>query len=392
MSAPGHRILLVIGKMGWAGAETQLAHLALDLKAAGHSVRLLALADRTPEMEPLEAAGVETVALGGRGPATKLRGLPAVVRHARWAEVVHCTGWDGTLWGRLGGILARRPVLFTEHTPGRELQTTPEGASRQRAIAIHNRLLGRFTYAAIVVGAWQKELLVGEGVRPGSIVHIPNGVPIAALREEAATGSGRAGLGIPEDAKVIVQIARFSIQKGQSVTLAATAALRDGLGDVRLLFVGDGDEEARVRAEVAALGGTDWVHFLGRRGDVPALFGLADLAVLPSTGEGLPMSLIEAIAVGTPVVATDVGDVGWLLERSGGGIAVPVGDAAAFERACERVLGDSAVHASLVAAGAAGIGEFDAKLMSERYETVFDAAIAGAPVPTELPAAATPGR
>lgn len=387
MGTRGHRILLVIGKMGWAGAETQLAHLALDLKAAGHSVRLLALDERTPEMEPLDAVGVETFALGKHGPASKLSGLPAVTRHARWAEVVHCTGWDGTLWGRLGAILARRPVLFTEHTPGRELQITPQGVSRQRAIATHNRLLDRFTYAAIVVGAWQKELLVAEGVRPESIVHIPNGVPIATLRKEAETGPGRAGLGIPDDAKVIVQIARFSPQKGQSVTLAAAAALRERIGDLRLLFVGDGDEESRVRAEAAALGAEGWVQFLGRREDVPALFGLADLAVLPSSGEGLPMSLIEAIAVGAPVVATDVGDVGWLLERSGGGVSVAVGDDAAFERACERVLADPAVHASLVAAGAAGVGEFDAKLMRERYEFVFDAAIAGAPVPTALPVA-----
>jgi glycosyltransferase involved in cell wall biosynthesis len=390
MSTRGHRILLVIGKMGWAGAETQLAHLALDLKSAGHSVRLLALGERTPEMEALDAAGIETVALGRESPPTKLAGLPAVARNARWAEVVHCTGWDGTLWGRLGAIIARRPVLFTEHTPGRELQITPEGVSRQRAIAAHNRLLDRFTYAAIVVGAWQVDLLVSEGVRRESIVHIPNGVPIAALRKQAAEGPGRSGLGVPEAAKVIVQIARFSPQKGQAVTLAATAALRERLGDVRLLFVGVGDEEPRVRAEAAALGADDWVHFLGRREDVPALFALSDLAVLPSTGEGLPMSLIEAIAVGTPVVATDVGDVGWLLERTGGGVSVPPGDDEQFERACERVLGDPAVHESLVAAGAAGVGEFDAKLMSERYEFVFDAAIAGAPVPTELPAAEQP--
>ena len=135
VSNRGHRILLVIGLMGWAGAETQLAHLALDLKAAGHSVRLLTIGDRTPEMEPLVAAGVETVPLGKHGPPAKLSALPAIARHARWAEVVHCTGWDATLWGRLGAILARRPVLFTEHTPGRELQITPEGVSRQRAIA-----------------------------------------------------------------------------------------------------------------------------------------------------------------------------------------------------------------------------------------------------------------
>jgi glycosyltransferase involved in cell wall biosynthesis len=378
------RILLVMNRFGWAGAETQLAHLARDLRASGHTVRVVSMTGRTDEPSVWDGTGVELLSMGARGRWSKLRAVRRLVPHARWADLVHCTGWDATLWGRIGGILARRPVLFTEHTPGRELQITPDGTSRQRAIALHNRLLERFTYAAIVVGAWQADLLVGEGVRRESIIHIPNGVPIEELRRRAQDGPSRAELGIPEDAHLVVQVARFSLQKGQSSTLAAVARLRERLGDVRLIFVGEGPEEARVKAEAEALG-AEWVQFLGRRTDAPRFFELADLTVLPSTGEGLPMSLIESIALGTPVVATDVGDVSWLLARTGAGICVVPGDDAGFEAACERVLDDAETKARLTSAAAEGIMEFDVRVMTERYEFVFEAAVRGAPLPLRLP-------
>lgn len=382
--AQQRRILLVMNTFGWAGAETQLAHLAQDLRASGHAVRVVSMGPVGDDPTGMVASGVDVVALGATGRWAKLRALRRLIPHARWADVVHCTGWDATLWGRLAGILARRPVLFTEHTPGRELQTKPDGTTRVRAIALHNRLLDRFTYAAIVVGAWQADLLVDEGVRAESIVHIPNGVPVDELRRRAEEGPTRTELGIPDDAHLVVQVARFSSQKGQSTTLSAIARLRERSGDVRLLFVGEGPEEARVKAEAEALA-ADWVQFLGRRADVPHFFRIADLAVLPSTGEGLPMSLIESIVVGTPVVATDVGDVAWLLARTGGGLCVDVGDDSGFERACERVLDDPEAKARLAATGDEATSEFEAAVMTERYEFVFDAAIEGWPLPLRLP-------
>jgi glycosyltransferase involved in cell wall biosynthesis len=380
----GRRILLVTNWISWAGAENQLAHLALGLLRAGHSVVLLATGTVLKEATEVEAAGGEVVALGAIGRWAKLRALPKLVRCARRAEIVHCTGWDATLWGRLAALIARRPAVITEHTPGREYQVSGSGASRTRAIALHNRLLDRSTYATIVVGAWQRELLESEGVRPEAIVRIPNAVPVQDLRRRAERGPGRAELGVPEDALVVIEVARLAPQKGQGAVLRAVAALRDKLGDVRALFVGEdlggGATEREVRREAERLG-ADWATFLGRRDDVPALLALADLSVLPSTGEGLPMSLIESIVLGTPVVGTDVGDVRWLIESTGAGICVEAGDEPAFEAACARVLGDAAYRNGLAAAGERAAKALDAPLMVGRYEAVFEAAITSGPLP-----------
>jgi glycosyltransferase involved in cell wall biosynthesis len=376
------RILLVTNWIGWAGAEVQLIHLAIGLRRRGHSVVLLAIGGVFADLGDLQRAGVEVVSLDSVTRRAKLVATLKIARRARSADVVHCTGWDASLWGRVAAFLARRPAVLTEHTPGRDLQVTDRNTSRARLIALHNRILDRVTYATIAVGTWQRALLEAEGVRGESIVHVPNAVPVEELRARAERGPARTDLGIPEEALVVVHVARFASQKGQATTLRAVDRLRERLGDVRLLFVGEGREEAEMKRKAADLD-AEWAHFLGFRDDVPGLVGLADLSVLPSLGEGLPMSLIESVAIGTPIVGTDVGDVRWLIETTGAGICVPPGDEGAFADACERVLDDPQLRARMAESARRAAAEFDAGKMVRRYEEVLEAAIEASPLPLE---------
>jgi glycosyltransferase involved in cell wall biosynthesis len=369
------RLLCVISNLNaLGGMEAQLVHLAGGLVREGHQVRLVSirsserLADgHGPAIDP----GVDVVHLGARGRNAQVPALRRLVAHARASDLVHLTGWDASLWGRLAGIAARRPVVMAEHTPGREHQVGPSGAPRGKYIAWHNRVLDPFTARTVICAEWQRDLLRGEGVAGRKIVMIPNGVPVAALRAQAASGSTRAGLGIPDDAKVVVHVARFTPQKRHALTLETVARLREALGDVRVLFAGAGPELERMQALAASTGAGAWATFLGRVDDVASLFGLADLAVLPSSGEAMPMSIVEAIAVGTPVVATDVGDVGAILDRTGAGLHVPVDDPDAFYEQCRRVLSDDALHARLAAAATAAAEEIDAAAMARRYAALF---------------------
>ncbi len=379
----GRRLLLVIDLLFWAGAETQLRHLAVGLRGLGYEVTLLAINDATSYVEDLDEAGVDLRVLNVHSRAGKLRALPQIARIARGADLVHCTGWDASLWGRLAAIIARRPVVVTEHTAGRDFQVSRSGASRARLIALHNRVLDPATYATVVVADTQVPLLESEGVRRESIVHIPNAVPLAELRRRAGAGADRAELGVPEEAALIVHAARFTPPKGQPVTLRAVERLRETHGDIRVLFAGAGPEEEKVKRQADEMG-ADWATFLGSRDDVPALLRSADVAVLPSTAEGLPMSLLESMAVGTPVVATDVGDVRWLLDTTGGGVCVAKEDEDAFTEACGNVLGDNDLRRRLGEAGSIGVVDFDAPRMAERYAEVFEAAIASSPLPALL--------
>ena len=380
----GKRILLVTNRFGWGGAEKQLEHLAIGLARAGHEVTLLSIGGKHIDISALEAEPIEIVVLDARTRQAKLRGVPRMVRYARAAEVVHCTGWDATLWGRIAAFIARRPVVITEHTPGRVPQVAgTEGRAGARTIANHNRILDHVTYATIAVGAWQRELLESEGVRAEAIVHIPNGVPVEQLRRAAEDGPDQAELGIPDGALVVVLVARFAPQKGQATMLRVANDLRGRLGDIRLLYVGGGPHEQAVKEEAERLG-ADWAMFLGFRDDVPGLIKIADLSVLPSEGEGLPMSLIESMALGTAIVATDVGDVGWFLDTTGAGISVPANDEPAFAAATAEVLGDATLRARLDAAALSSAARFDSPAMVRRYEQVLEAAIESAPLPLTL--------
>ena len=151
-----------------------------------------------------------------------------------------------------------------------------------------------------------------------------------------------------------------------------------------LVFVGDG----ATRASVERHAGTNAsaIHFLGLREDVPALLSLADVMLLPSLSDAMPITVLEAMALGVPIIASDVGGVREALGEEAG-ICVPPGDTAALADACVRVLTDAELRASLGRSGAARARQFDASLMARRYAALFEAAYAGDPPQAAVQAA-----
>lgn len=384
---PRPRILMLVHWLAPGGMEAQALELAEGLALAGHQVTLGFF--RTADLDLARAAAkdVTIVRLGSPGRAARMAAAPRIARLARRHDIVHCTGWDASLWGRLGGILGRRPVVVTDHSTDREIHVSASGQSRAGLMAWHNRLLGPFTYATVAVAERQRPLLASENVDPERVVVIPNGVSLDRVIAAAETPLNRASLGIPDDAKVVIQIARWGEMKRQHLTYEAVRGLRETLGDVHVVFAGRSDEgsllaDAKRRADEE---GATWAHFLGVRDDVPALLRLSDLAVLPSSTEALPMSIIEAMAMGVPQVASDVGDIPTLLRDTGAGVVFPPDDPAAFEQACLEVLGDPALAARMGQAGRQAARRFDASAMVDRYAELFAAAAAGAPVPSASP-------
>ena len=123
---------------------------------------------------------------------------------------------------------------------------------------------------------------------------------------------------------------------------------------------------------------------LGPRDDVPALLALSDLAVVPSKAEAMPMIVIEAMALGVPVVGTDVGDVRGILEEAGSGISVPVDDFEASYAACHEVLADPSLHRRLAEGARKSSPAYDSSVMADRYDTLFEAAVEGREIPATL--------
>ncbi len=159
---------------------------------------------------------------------------------------------------------------------------------------------------------------------------------------ESLRGQLRAEIGVGKDAKLVGIVGRMVPVKDHGTFIAAAATLAAKRPDVRFVFVGGGELEDAIKSDVAARGLTDRTHFLGWRRDLARIYADLDVVALSSLNEGTPVSLIEAMACGTPVVSTQVGGVADVLRNGARGELVPMQDSAALAAGIEKALEPSA--------------------------------------------------
>ncbi len=302
------------------------------------------------EVPPLHGPGIRDVVVLARA-FHRLR--PAVVHvHRSWAR----SGTAAVLGARVAG---RAGVVATEHL---FLPTTP-----RRTLAAR-RLLDRLVDQHVAVSeALGSVLLERFHLRSDRVRVIPNGIVPAAPPAPAAVARLRDDwLGRASWAAIVVP-ARLDRQKGHATLLAALPRVPGVLA----VLAGDGPERGRLEQLAGTLGVADRVLFLGHREDAAAVMAAADLVVLPSFAEGMPLAVLEACALGRPVIASDVGGVGEVLPREAGRL-VPAGDAAALAEAIEAVLADPAAAARMGVAGTRAAAEFTVERMVARVERLYE--------------------
>ncbi len=190
--------------------------------------------------------------------------------------------------------------------------------------------------AVVAVSESVRDAALAVGVAPERLHLVENGIDVERVAAEAAAGraSVRAEFGVRAGEVLAVSIGRLSPEKGHRVLLDAWKRLGDAAP--RLLLVGDGASRADLEAQAAKLP-AGRVTFAGWRSDPTACVGAADVAILPSLTEGLPLALLEAMAAGTAVVATRVGGMPGALREGACGLLVPAGDAEALANAVEEL-------------------------------------------------------
>jgi glycosyltransferase involved in cell wall biosynthesis len=211
--------------------------------------------------------------------------------------------------------------------------------------------------------AYLAELAVTWGVDPTRVSVLANpapAVPALADREALRRSFGMDGL-------TFAFAGRLGPQKALHVALAAV----DRVEDATFLVAGDGDLRGRLEAEAGAR-----ARFLGPlpRERVLELFTAADAALLSSSWENFPHTVVEALAVGTPVIATAVGGVAEVVDDGGNGLLVPPDDVAAFAAALERFASDESLRARLRAAAAPSVERFSSAAIYGELERVLHAA------------------
>jgi glycosyltransferase involved in cell wall biosynthesis len=341
------RLLFVCPDMQRGGAERQWATLIPALARRGAEVRLVCLYDEGPLFDEVRAAGVPAECLGLRGP-TDLRGVRRALSEAggRPGAVV-----TRTISPQLVGLTiawrAGAAHVFNEHTP---LTTDGELLAMRPRQRLLTRAVAPRVDRVIEVSARQAEPLTRLGYRRDRIVTVPNGVFADDVKTALDRDTTRTSLGLTETDFAVLCAANLRPEKGadafaEAVARARSEGMRSGpvrserVRGLRGFVAGDGPERARLEGIVAGLEG---VELLGSRGDVPDLIAACDAFALLSEAEALPMSILEAMALGRPVVTTDVGGAAEAVADGETGIVVPPGDTSAAAAALAALAADPA--------------------------------------------------
>ncbi|GGH10925.1 hypothetical protein GCM10007036_07730 [Alsobacter metallidurans] len=351
---------------------------------SGVGEHMLALAERLGRHCRVSVASRETpggdailsraAAMGCRVLALRWRdepqAMPELVRflRAERIEVFHChagIGWEGLpapFAAREAGVPV---VLRTEHLP--YLLTDPIQQAR------HAEMLPQID-RLICVSQSSSESFGHAGV-PVRLLHvIPNGV--APPRPRRSREDTRQRLDLDPESPVLLTVGRFTPQKGHAALLAAAPAILSERPDARFLWVGAGPLVDDLRGEIDRRGLSDAILLLGRRDDVPDLMAGADLLVSPSLFEGHPLVVLEAMAAGLPIVATDVPGTRDAVDRATA-LLVPPDDPPGLARAALAALGDRRGAETRARAARDHWAErFDADRMAEDHLALYWATLA----------------
>jgi len=323
------RVMFVVTSMPVGGMETLLVELIrrLDRRRFAPELCCLKYLDMLGE-ELTREIPVHTGLLSGKYDLRVLYRLARLMRQRRIDAVVTVgTGGDKMFWGRLAALLAGVPVICSAlHSTG-----LPDRVERL------NRLLAPITDAFIgVAHAHGRYLAEHEGCPAHKVRVIPNGVDVARFRPFASDVGRRHALGLPENSPVVGIVAALRPEKNHEMFLEVARRVREQQGNARFLIVGDGRRRGELEALAAELLPADAVKFLGSRPDVPELLSLFDVFLLTSHMEANPVSILEAMACGKPVVAPRVGSIPETIDHGQTGLLFEPGDSAA---AAELVLG-----------------------------------------------------
>ena len=347
--------------------------LARALVTRGIRSVLIAL-DEGGDLEPvIRSAGVEQHIIGGR----RLRDPRYYWRVAKVLrrispDVVHSHNFSALLHTGVSRQLARVPrMVHTEHA----FEYLAAKPHYHRWIRAASRGCDQFVVVGERVLPFFRDSI---GITPSRLRVIRNGVDLSVFRPPPNVGELRRELGLSDTTFAVGTAGRLAPEKDLAVLVRAVEHVRRVRGDVTLLLVGEGSERVALQQLVATSGLTDHVRFLGWRTDVARIVSALDLFVLSSQHEGLPLALLEAMALAVPVASTPVGEIPNVVEDGVTGRLFPVGDSRALADIVLELAAGEPLRRALASAGRGVIErDYNHELMVDRYVDAYGFAAAG---------------
>jgi glycosyltransferase involved in cell wall biosynthesis len=356
------------------GPATHAPDVAGFLTGRGHGVEVVTTASAAPDPRPYPVRWASRNLPKG---ILHLRTAALVRERARRADVVYTTGMFGR--SAAGAATARRPHVvkltadpaFERARRRGEVAGTVDdfqrggGGVRGRVYRLARDAELRRAVHVFCPSAWLRDLALTWGLEPQRVSVLPNPTPPPAELRPREELRGLLGL----NGATLAFAGRLTAQKSLGVALQALAQV-DG---VSLVIAGDGDERGPLERLAAELGLVGRVRFLGAqpRDRVLQLFRAADASILSSSWENFPHTVVEALAVGTPVLSTATGGVAEVVEDGVNGLLVPPHDPAALAGAMRRFFADSELRTRLRRAAAPSVDEYSPERVFGRLEQVL---------------------
>jgi glycosyltransferase involved in cell wall biosynthesis len=339
------RIAFMIDHLRVGGAQRHLLEVVGGLDRTRYSVEMWTATTEPGDLAPaFERAGAPVYSFGIDATMLSPKTLVAAGRaarelRARGVQILHGYLFEGNILAALVGTIGRFPVtLVSKRSLDRYRRL-----DRRLAAWLSNKLASRVLVNATAVGDLVAE---HEWCPRERITLIPNGVGLPpVVRGDRSARAARSGP--PSDSPLVGMVGRLSWKKGYEFALAAAAMVRAEVPGVRFEIVGDGPLRGDLERATVRAGLESAVRFLGQRSDVPALMSRFDCYVLSSIIEGMPNALLEAMALGRPVVTTSAGGSAEVVVDGDSGIVVPPRDAGALADGILRVLRDAELAARL---------------------------------------------
>ncbi|MBZ0155109.1 MAG: glycosyltransferase [Alphaproteobacteria bacterium] len=280
-------------------------------------------------------------------------------------DIIHTHNTQPFIDGTTGALLAGvRTIVHTDHS-----RIFPD----KRRYMIAERIMSHFAYKVVGVShSTSRDLIHYEKIAPRKVMTIPNGIDGSAYRRAVDRGKKKRELGIAGKDPVIGLGVRLVKQKGIGYLLRAMPEVRRAFPDSALVIAGKGEYESVLKREAAELGIADTVFFIGPRMDMAEVLQVFDLYVLPTLWEGLPLVLLEALAAGCPLLATDVGGNSMVIEHGVNGSLVEPESPAALSAEIIRLLKDTAARDAYRMRGKEVFEEkFSAAIMARNYQELY---------------------
>lgn len=281
-------------------------------------------------------------------------------------HVVRTHKYRASLYGRIAAWLAGVPVIITSvHGNYRK------DLRLERRIA--NKIMSKITDKIVAVSeSIKKDIVKHDKINPSKIVVIHNGVDILRFNPENIFLNVRGELSINDNDVVVGFVGRLVPAKGLQYLIEAISIIQLKVENIKLLIVGEGSLIYSLKNKARELGIKESVIFTGKRRDIPEVLSCIDIFVMPSVAEGLPNSLLEAMAMGKPIVATTVGGIPEIIENEINGLIISPEDPESLASAIKFFIGNKGLAEKLgQAAKEFVLRKYSIKAIAVQWECLY---------------------